>query len=68
MASRKKQSQKGGKLITLLGLAAGAAIGAGVALVYSPDKGEDNRKNLRGWAGARVEDLQTKVEDRVVGQ
>ncbi len=32
---------------TLLALVTGAAIGAGVGLLYAPDKGEKTRKKLR---------------------
>jgi len=65
--ARADAEKKGGSFLTLLGIAAGAAIGAGVALVYAPGKGEENRKHLGEWVQARVEDIQTKIEDRITG-
>ena len=59
----KKQSNR----IMLLGTLAGAAIGAGVALVYAPDKGEDNRKHLLEWANARLGEARVKVQDALPG-
>ena len=32
---------------TLLALVTGAAIGAGVGLLYAPDKGEKNKKEIK---------------------
>jgi gas vesicle protein len=62
MAETRKRSQ--GNLYTILGLAAGAAIGAGVALVYSPARGEENRKRLQEWAQSRAQDAQGQVQSR----
>ena len=59
----KKQSNR----IMLLGTLAGAAIGAGVALVYAPDKGEDNRKHLLEWTNARLGEVRVKVQDALPG-
>lgn len=61
-ASTRKKNQ--GNIYTILGLAAGAAIGAGVALVFSPERGEENRRRLQGWAQARVQDTQSRVQSR----
>lgn len=35
-----------GKILVFLGIVAGVVIGAAVALVYSPGKGEENRERL----------------------
>jgi len=51
----------------LLGTLAGAAIGAGVALVYTPDKGEGNRKHLLEWTNARLGEVRDKVQDALPG-
>lgn len=64
---RADDEKKGGGLLTLLGIAAGAALGAGVALIYAPGKGEQNREQLAKWVQAKIEDIQTKIEDRVTG-
>lgn len=61
MAKARNKQQSGG-LFTLLGIAAGAVIGAGVALVYSPDNGEQNRQHLRQWTQARVNETQSKAQ------
>jgi gas vesicle protein len=51
-----------GRFFTLFGLVAGAAVGAAVALVYSPHKGEKNIRELNQWAHNRLEEVQRKVE------
>jgi gas vesicle protein len=51
-----------GRFFTLLGLLAGAAAGAAVALIYSPHNGEKNREQLNQWAHNRLEDAQRRVE------
>lgn len=61
MAKARKKKQ-GGAFFTLLGIAAGAAIGAGLGLVYSPDNGDENRKHLLQWTQARVNETQTKAQ------
>ena len=53
-----------GRAVTMLGLLAGAAVGAAVALVNSPHDGENNRKQLNRWAHKRLDDVQRKVEKR----
>jgi len=56
---------RGGRIITLLGLLAGAAVGAAVALVYTPHNGERNRENLSLWTRNRADDLNRKVNNTV---
>jgi len=51
----------------LLGTLAGVAIGAGVALVYAPDKGEGNRKHLLEWTNARLGEARDKVQSALPG-
>ena len=53
-----------GRFFTLFGLLAGAAVGAAVALIYSPHRGEENRAQLNQWAHHRLEDAQNKVEGK----
>ncbi len=43
-----------GKGLVFLGILAGAAIGAAVALVYSPGKGEENRERLMQYISERA--------------
>lgn len=59
----KKKSDR----MMLLGALAGAAIAAGVALVYAPDKGEDNRKHLLEWTNARLGETREKVQGALPG-
>ncbi len=59
---KKGRPQSDGKALAILGTILGAAIGAGVALVYSRGNGEQNRANLNKWAHHRLDDLQHKVE------
>jgi len=51
-----------GRIYTLFGLLAGAAVGAAVALVNSPHDGANNRKQLNRWAHKRLDDTQRKVD------
>ena len=51
-----------GLVFSLLGLLAGAAVGAAVALVYSPGDGQGNRKQLNQWAHNRLEEAQRRLE------
>lgn len=64
MAQTGTRKKNQGNIYTILGLAAGAAIGAGVALVFSPEKGEENRRRLQGLVQARVQDTQSRVQSR----
>lgn len=59
---KKGRPQSDGNALAILGTILGAAIGAGVALVYSRGNGEQNRANLNKWAHHRLDDLQHKVE------
>ena len=51
MAKEKKTADKG---LMLMGVLAGAAIGAAVSLVYTPADGEKNRKRLQEWVQSRL--------------
>jgi gas vesicle protein len=65
MASTGKASKSGGRILTFVGLLAGAAVGAALALIYSPGNGEKNREDLNRWAHSRLDDLQAKVEGAI---
>lgn len=58
MAGKRK---RGGAVIWLAGALAGAAIGAAVALVYTPGTGEENRQRITKWVDARTGDVQSRV-------
>jgi uncharacterized protein YcfJ len=58
----KGKPKSDGNALTIVGAILGAAIGAGVALVYSHGNGEQNRADLNKWAHHRLDDLQHKVE------
>lgn len=62
--ANKPARKKGGRAITFLGLLAGAAIGAAVALIYSPADGTRNRQKLTEWGHARLDDAQRQIEDK----
>jgi len=64
MAQVRTRKKNQGNVYTILGLAAGAAIGAGVALVYSPSRGEENRKRLQEWVQSRAGEAQVQVQSR----
>jgi gas vesicle protein len=53
---------RAGRVFALFGLLAGAAVGVAVALVYSPNDGRGNRKQLNQWAHNRLEEAQHKLE------
>jgi len=55
------------RFFTLFGLLAGAAVGAAVALVYTPNSGEKNIRELNRWAHNRLGDVQQKVEQTISG-
>jgi hypothetical protein len=59
---KKSRSKSDGNALAMVGAILGAAIGAGVALVYSHGNGEQNRADLSMWAHHRLDDLQHKVE------
>lgn len=54
-------NKKGGKALTFWGILAGAAVGAAVALVYSPSTGEKNRRHLVQYVSNRVSSVGRKV-------
>lgn len=56
-------NKQGNNGIMLLGIVAGAIVGGTVGLVYTPAKGEVNRKRLSDWASNRAEDAQNKVKE-----
>lgn len=60
--TKKSRPESDGNALAIVGAILGAAIGAGVALVYSRGNGEQNRAHLNKWAHHRVDDLQHKVE------
>lgn len=53
--------------IMLLGILAGAIVGGAVGLVYTPAKGEVNRKRLSEWTANRASDAQGKVKEALPG-
>lgn len=57
----RERGGKGGPY-TLLGMLAGGAIGAGVALVYTPGSGEENRRRIAEWVNARISKVTSRVE------
>jgi len=59
---KKSKPKSDGNVLAILGTLLGAAIGAGVALVYTRGSGEQNRSDLNKWAHHRLDDLQHKVE------
>jgi len=55
------------RFFTLFGLLAGAAVGAALALIYSPHSGEKNLRDLNQWTHNRLGEVQHKVEQTVSG-
>jgi gas vesicle protein len=53
MAASDKRRDKS-KGLVLLGILAGAAIGAAVALVYSPGSGDENREHLMQYISEKA--------------
>jgi gas vesicle protein len=64
MARARKGKSNG---LTVLGMVAGAAIGAAVALFYTPDNGEGNRKHMAEWVAKRAEQVQEKAQSQLPG-
>jgi gas vesicle protein len=56
------RNSRAGRAFVLLGLLAGVAVGAALALVYSPHDGQENRKQLNQWAHNRLEQAQRRLE------
>lgn len=59
MARARRQQGNG---LMLLGMLAGAAIGAAVGLFYTPASGEENRKRIARWVESRGEDVKERVK------
>lgn len=47
---------------TLLGIAAGAAVGVGLGILFAHDKGENTRKRIKGSVSDKVDDLKEQLE------
>ena len=47
---------------TLLGLAAGSAIGVGLGILFAPDKGKNTRKKIKNSLSDKVEELKEQLE------
>jgi len=58
----RKAKKQGDNGIMLLGLLAGVIVGGAIGLVYTPAKGDENRKRMAEWAGNRAGDAQHKVK------
>jgi len=50
-----------GRFLAVVGLLAGAAVGAAIGLIYSPHNGERNREQISQWTRNRLQDAQQKV-------
>jgi len=49
--------------ITVLALITGAAIGAGIGILFAPDKGTNTRRKIKVGFDDAKNDLQHKIED-----
>ena len=47
---------------TLLGLAAGSAIGVGFGILVAPDKGKNTRKKIKNSLSDKVDELKEQLE------
>ena len=47
---------------TLLGLAAGTAVGVGLGILFAPDKGKNTRKNIKNKFRDKSDELKEQLE------
>ena len=47
---------------TLLGLAAGSAVGVGLGILFAPDKGRNTRKKIKDSVSNKVDELKEQLE------
>ena len=47
---------------TLLGLAAGTAVGVGLGILFAPDKGKNTRKKIKNSVSDKVDELKEQLE------
>ena len=61
MARASTRRREGGGTM-LLGIIAGALVGAAVGLAYAPGAGERNRQRIAEWLNSRTEDVTQGVK------